>query len=173
MKIRELQQSYENRIKDVRGYIYKQTRDDEDLRQEACMAMWRGLMKDPVATNGYLMNRIKWRLMDVWKNGTSVDKPNKKWEGIKILRFDPADIENEIYAEYLAGNGLPLDEKVIAKIDSERFLQFLDYNEREIVKYKLKGLADGDIIPELGITREHYRKVKRELKPKIVEYFSA
>ena len=111
--------------------------------------------------------------MDVWKHSVSVDKPYKKREGVKILRFDPADIENEIYAEYLAGNGLPLDEQVIAKIDSERFLQFLDYNEREIVKYKLKGLADGDIIPELGITREHYRKVKQDLKPKIVEYFTA
>ena len=173
MNTEQLQQSYENKMKDIRGFIYKQTRENQDLRQEACMAMWRGLLKDPSATNGYLMNLIRWRLMDVWKHSVSVDKPYRKREGVKILRFDPQDFENEVYAEYLAGNGLPLDEQVIAKIDSERFLQFLDYNEREIVKYKLKGLADGDIIPELGITREHYRKVKRELKPKIVEYFTA
>ena len=173
MNIRELQQSYENKMKDIKGFIYKQTWNNDDLRQEACMAMWQGLLKAPSATNGYLMNRIRWRLMDVWKHSVSVDKPYKKREGVKILRFDPQDIENEIYAEYLAGNGLPLDEQVIAKIDSERFLQFLDYNEREIVKYKLKGLADSDIVLELGITREHYRKVKRELKPKIVEYFTA
>jgi DNA-directed RNA polymerase specialized sigma24 family protein len=172
MNIRELQQSYESRIKDVRGYIYKQTRDNEDLRQEACMATWRGLMKDPVATNGYLMNRIKWRLMDVWKNGTSVDKPNKTRADITILRFDPQDFENEIYAEYLAASRLPLDEQVIAKIDSERFLQSLDYNEMEIVKYKLKGLIDRDIILELGITREHYRRVKRGIRPKIKEFFA-
>ena len=174
MNIRELQQSYESRIKDVRGFIYKQTKDDEDLRQEACIATWRGLLKDPGATDGFLMNRIRWRLMDVWKHSVSVDKPYRKREGVKILRFDPQDIENEFYAEYLAaGNGSPLDERVINKIDSERFLHSLDYNEREIVKYKLKGLADSDIIPELGITREHYRKVKRELKPKIVEHFTA
>ena len=173
MNIRELQQSYENKMKDIKGFIYKQTRDNEDLKQESCLAVWRGLLKDPSATNGFLMNRIRWRLMDVWKHSVSVDKPYKKREGVKILRFHPQDIENELYAEYLAGNGLPLDEQVIAKIDSERFLQFLDYNEREIVKYKLKGLTDSDIIPELGITREHYRKVKRELKPKIVEHFTA
>ena len=172
MNIRELQQSYESRIKDVRGYIYKQTKTDEDLRQEACMATWRGLMKDPVATNGYLMNRIKWRLMDVWKNGTSVDKPNRTREGITILRFDPQDFENEIYAEYLAASRLSLDEQVIAKVDSERFLQSLDYNEREIVKYKIKGLANGDIILELGITREHYRRVKLGIRPKIKEFFA-
>jgi len=173
MNIRELQQSYERRIKDIRGFIYKQTRDNDDLRQEACMAMWRGLLKAPGATNGYLMNRIRWRLMDVWKHSVSVDKPYKTRDDTTILRFYPQDFENEIYAEYLAGNGLPLDEQVIAKIDSERFLHSLDYNEREIVKYKLKGLADRDIIPELAITREHYRMVKRGLKPKIVEYFTA
>ena len=33
MNIRELQQCYENRIKDFKGFIYKQTRDDDDLRQ--------------------------------------------------------------------------------------------------------------------------------------------
>jgi len=173
MNIRELQQSYESRIKDIRGFIYKQTRENEDLRQEACMAMWRGLLKDPGSTNGYLMSRIRWRLMDVWKNGTSVDKPHKTREDITILRFYPQDFENEIYAEYLADSHLPLDEQVIAKVDSERFLRFLDYNESEIVKYKLKGLADRDIILELGITREHYRSVKRGIRPKIKEFFSA
>ena len=173
MNIRELQQSYESRIKDMRGFIYKQTRENEDLRQEACIAMWRGLLKDPCATDGFLMNRIRWRVRDVWRNGTSVDKPHTTREDITILRFYPQDFENEIYAEYLAGNRLLVDEQVIAKVDSERFLNSLDYNEREIVKYKLKGLADGDIIFELGITREHYRRVKRGIRPKIKEFFSA
>ena len=173
MNIRELQQSYESRSKGMRGFIYKQTRENEDLRQEACIAMWRGLLKDPEATDGYIMNRIRWRLMDVWKNGTSVDKLHKTREDITILRFYPQDFENEIYAEYLADNRLPLDEQVIAKVDSERFLQSLEYNEREVVKYKLKGLVDRDIILELGITREHYRKVKRGIRPKIKEFFAA
>jgi len=78
MNIQELQQAYTSRIKEFKGFIYKQTRDNDDLRQEACLAMWRGLLKDPGATNGYLMNRIRWRLMDVWRNSVSVDKPYKK-----------------------------------------------------------------------------------------------
>ncbi len=173
MNIRELQQSYESRIKGMRGFIYKQAKTDEDLRQEACMAMWRGLIKDPDATDGFIMNRIRWRLQDVWKNGTSVDKPYKKREDIKILRFDPQDFENEIYAEYLADNHLPLDEQVIAKVDSERFLQSLDYNEMEIVKYKIKGVFDRDIIKKLHISGERYYKIKSGVRPKIKEFFSA
>jgi hypothetical protein len=32
MNVRELQQSYENRIKNIRPFIYKQTRENQDLR---------------------------------------------------------------------------------------------------------------------------------------------
>ncbi len=52
MNIRELQQSFESRIKGMRGFIYKQARENQDLRQEACLAMWRGLLKNPGATDG-------------------------------------------------------------------------------------------------------------------------
>ncbi len=172
MNIRALQQSYENRLKGMRGFIYKQIRTNEDLRQEACMAMWRGLLKDPDAIDGFLMNRIRWRIRDVWKNGSSVDKPYKKRDDIKILRFDPQDFENEIYAEFLADNRLPLDEQVIAKIDSERFLQSLDDTEKKIVKHKLKGLFDRDIIRKLKMSSKRYSKTKRGIRPKIKEFFA-
>jgi len=173
MNIRELQQSYENRIKDIKGFIYKQTRENEDLRQEACMAMWRGLRKDPGATDGYIMNRIRWRLMDVWKNGTSVDKPHKTREDITMLRFYPQDFENEIFVEFFENNKQPLDEQVINKIDTERFFQSLDDMEWKIVIYKLKGVFDRDIIKKLHISSERYYRLKRDLRPKIVEYFTA
>jgi len=172
MNIRELQQSYESRIKDVRGYIYKQTKTDEDLRQEACMATWRGLMKDPVATDGYLMNRIKWRTRDVWKQGRSIDTHPESRREARVCLLNDGDAEDEVIAECMRDKYLPLDEQVIAKVDSERFLQSLDYNEMEIVKYKLKGLVDRDIILELGITRKHYRRVKRGIRPKIKEFFA-
>jgi len=172
MNIRELQRSYERRIKGMRGFIYKQVKTDEDLRQEACMAMWRGLLKDNNAIDGFLMNRIRWRVRDVWKNGSSVDKPHKTREDITILRFYPQDFENEIYAEYLADNHLPLDEQVIAKVDSERFLQSLDDTEWKIVKYKIKGVFDRDIIKKLRISTKRFYKIKSGVRPKIKEFFA-
>jgi len=173
MNISELQQSYENRIKDISGFIYKQTRENEDLRQDACLAAWRGLLKDPDATDGFLMNRIRWRLMDVWKNGASVDKPHKTREDITMLRFYPQDFENEIFVEFFENNKQPLDEQVINKIDTERFFQSLDDMEWKIVIYKLKGVFDRDIIKKLHISSERYYRLKRDLRPKIVEYFTA
>jgi DNA-directed RNA polymerase specialized sigma24 family protein len=172
MNIRELQRSYENRIKEMGGFIFKQTRKNEDLRQEACLAMWRGLLKDPLATDAFLMNRIRWRMINVWESSSSVDKPHKKRDDITILRFYPQDFENEIYAEYLSGNGLPLDEQVIAKVDSERFLQSLDHNERGIVKYKIKGESDKATIKKLHISSKRYYRIKSGLKPKIKEFFA-
>jgi DNA-directed RNA polymerase specialized sigma24 family protein len=172
MDIKELQQSYENRIKDFRGFIYKQTRDNDDLRQEACLAMWRGLLKDPDATDGFLMNRIRWRMREVWKSSSSVDKPHKKRDDITILRFYPQDFENEIFVEFFENNHLPLDEQVMAKVDSERFLQSLDYNEREIVIYKIKGVFDRDIIKKLHISSERYYEIKSGIRPKIKAFFS-
>ncbi len=44
--------------------------------------------------------------------------------------------------------------------------------EWKIVKYKIKGVFDRDIILELGITREHYRRAKRGIRPKIKEFFA-
>ena len=93
--------------------------------KEASLEVWRGLLKDPGATDGFLMNRIRWRMRDVWKTSSSVDKPYKKREDVKILRFFPQDFENEIFVEFFENNKQPLDEQVIAKIDAERFLQSL------------------------------------------------
>ena len=172
MSIRELQQSYESRIKGMRGFIYKQTKTDEDLRQEACMAMWRGLIKDPGATDGFIMNRIQWRIRDVWKQGRSIDTHPESRRKAKVCLLNDGDAEDEVIAECMRDKYLPLDEQVIAKIDTERFLQSLDYNEMQIVKYKLKGLVDRDIYPELGITRKHYRRVKRGIRPKTKKFFA-
>ena len=172
MNIRELQQSYENRIKDFKGFIYKQTNDNDDLRQEAHLEVWRGLLKDPDATDGFLMNRIRWRMRDVWKSSSSVDKPHKKRADVKILRFYPQDFENEIFVEFFENHKEPLDEQVITKIDMERFFQSLDDIEQKIVVYKMEGRYDRDIVCELKMPFKSYLRVKRAIRPKIKEFFA-
>ena len=172
MNIRELQQAYENRINDFGGFIYKRTSNNDDLRQEACLAVWRGLLKDPDATDGFLMNRIRWRMREVWKSSSSVDKPHKKRADVKILRFYPQDFENEIFVEFFENNKQPLDEQVINKIDTERFFESLDDTEQKIVLYKLLDRYDRDIVSELKMPFKRYVRVKHGLRPKIKEFFA-
>jgi len=155
----------------MRGFIFKQVKTDEDLRQEACMAMWRGLMKDPLATNGYLRTRIRWRTRDVWKQGRSIDTYPESRRKARVCLLNDGDAEDEVIAECMRDKYLPLDEQVIAKVDSKRFLQSLDYNEREIVKYKIKGVFDRDIIKKLRISAKRFYKIKSGIRSKIKEFF--
>ena len=67
----------------------------------------------------------------------------------------------------------PLDEQVINKVDSERFLNILDMTERAIVLNKLKGMTDKEVIKDLGMTPERYGYIKDALRPKIEDYFTS
>ncbi len=63
--------------------------------------------------------------------------------------------------------------QVIDKMDTEKFLNSLDYNEHQIVQYKLEGMRDRDIIRELHMSYERFYEIKGGLRPKIAEHFSA
>ncbi len=47
----ELHQTFNSRAKGLSGFIYFKTSGDEDMKQEAQEALWRGLQKDSFATD--------------------------------------------------------------------------------------------------------------------------
>ena len=173
MTNQELQQTFNSRAKGLSGFIYMKTNGDEDMRQEAKMAMWRGLQKDAFATDAYLRTRMKWRTRDVWRKGNSIDTHRVSRTQAKICLLNDADEEDEVMSECIRDSHLPLDEQVINKIDSERFLNTLDMTERAIVLYKLKGMTDKTVVKELGMTYERYECVRDALRPKIEQYFTS
>jgi hypothetical protein len=173
MDIRELQQTYEHRVNGFKGFIHWDTNGNEDMRQEAHEAIWRGLLKDPLATDAYLRTRIRWRTRDVSKLGKSIDTHKESRKQAKLCRLNDGDAEDEVMTECMRDKFLPLDEQVINKIDSERFLDTLDMTERAIVLDKLKGLLDRDVMKELGMSQERYGCVKAGLKPKIEAYYTS
>jgi hypothetical protein len=172
MTNQELQQTFNSRAKGLSGFIYYQTYGDQDMKQEAQEAMWRGLQKDAFATDGYLRTRIKWRARDVWKKGTSIDTHPVSRVQAKVL-LNETETEDAVMNECIRDSHLPLDEIVINKIDSERFLNTLNMTERSIVLYKLEGKTDKMVIKELGMTYERYECVRDALRPKIEEYFTS
>ena len=173
MTKQELQQTFNSRAKGFSGFIYYQTNGDQDMRQEAQEAMWRGLQKNAFATDGYLRTRIKWRTRDVWKKGISIDTHRVSRTQAKVCLLNDADAEDEVMSECIRDSHLPLDEQVINKIDSERFLNTLDMTERAIVLYKLEGKTDKMVVKELGMTYERYEYVRDALRPKIEDYFTS
>lgn len=132
-----------------------------------------GLQKDAFATDAYLRTRMKWRTRDVWKKGKSIDTHPVSRAQARVCLLNDADAEDEVMSECIRDSHLPLDEQVINKIDSERFLNTLDMTERVIVLSKLKGMTDKKVIKDLGMTPERYEYVRDAIRPKIEDYFTS
>jgi len=172
-KIQRLQRTFQDKHNTIKRFVFFKTGTNEDLRQESFLATWTGLLKDPNATDGFLRTRIRWRVHEVYKNSASINTLYREREDIKLIPVDSPDTKDEICFEYLINNHQPLDDQVIAKVDTEKFLKSLDSNERKIVRYRLEGMTRRDVIRKLRISRRRYSEIKLGLRPKIIAHFSA
>ena len=170
--IKEVQETFNSKLNDIKRFIFYKIGANKDLQQEALLSVWTGLLKSPKATGAYLRTRLKWRVRDVAISGSSVDKPHTTRKDIELIRTTDFDIDDNLCLECLTNRYQPMDEQVIDKVDTERFLNSLDYNEHQIVQYKLDGMCDSEVIRELHMSYKRYYGIKRELKPKIAEHFS-
>jgi len=172
-KIQRLQRTFQDKHNTIKRFVFFKTGTNEDLRQESFLATWTGLLKDPNATDGFLRTRIRWRVHEVYKNSASINTLYREREDIKLIPVDSPDTKDEICFEYLINNHQPLDDQVIAKVDTEKFLKSLDSNERKIVRYRLEGMTRRDVIRKLRMSSERYSEIKLGLRPKIIAHFSA
>ena len=171
--IQQLQETFKNKLPAIKPFIYFRAGTNEDLQQEAMLAIWTGLLKDPNATDGYLRTRIRWQIRGVHSHSAGIDTAYRKRDDIEFIRSNTSDIDDDLCLAYVVNIHQQLDEQVIAKMDTEKFLNSLDYNEHQIVQYKLEGMRDRDIIHELHMSYKRYYDIKRGLRPKIADHFSA
>ena len=171
--INKLQETFRDKLPMIKRFSQFMAGKNDDLYQEGLISSWRGLLKDPDATDGYLRTRIKWRIRDVAISGSSVDKHHTTRDDIEIVKSNyPVDIDENLCWEYLTNRYLPLDAQIINKIDAERFLNSLDANEQDLVQYKLEGMRDDEVIRELPVSYKQYYGIKRGLRRKIKVHFS-
>ena len=171
--IQKLHETFQDKIKNIGPFIYFKTKKNDDLRQEALLATWTGLLKDPNATDSFLRTRIRWRVRELFKNSASISTLYRTRDDIELIYSNLPDFDDNICFEYLVDNHLPLDEQVIAKVDTERFLQSLDSTERKIVQYLLEGMPNYEVVRKLRMSSERYYKIKRGLRAKVIAHFSA
>ncbi len=172
-KIQRLQKTFQDKHNLIKRFVLFKTGTNEDLHQESLLATWTGLLKDPNATDGFLRTRIRWRVHEVYKNSASINTLYREREDITLIPVDSPDIDDNQCLEYVVNRYQPLDEQVIDKVDTEKFLNSLDSNERKIVRYRLEGMTHPDVIRKLRMSRERYNKIKLGLRPKIIAHFSA
>ncbi len=173
MTYQETSQAFEDRAKELDGFICWKTNGDEDLHQEALIAVWRGLQIDPQATDAFLRTRIRWKVRDVWKRGSSIDTHRETRNEPRYGVLKDTDVEDEIVAQCMRDGRLQLDEQVIDKVDTERFLDTLDSTEKTIVARKLCGHLDKEIGRDLDLSPARLSRIKAALRPKIEDFFRA
>ena len=171
--IQQLQETYQDKLNTIKRFIYFKTRTNDDLRQEAMLAIWTGLLKDPNATDGYLRTRIRWQIRGVFRHSAGIDTAYRKRDDIEFIHSNTPDIDDNLCLEHVVNRYQPLDEQVIDKVDTERFLNSLDANEHDMVQYKLEGMRDKEVVRELHMSYQRYYDIKRGLRSKIAEHFTA
>jgi len=172
-EIRELQETFHSKLPVLKSFTHYMAGKNDDLYQEGLIAIWTGLLKEPNATDGYLRTRIKWRIRDVAVSGSSVDKPHSTRKDIELIQSNyPVDIDENLSLEYVVNRFQPLDDQVIDKVDTERFLNSLDADEEDLVQYKLEGMRDSEVVRELHMSYDRYYDIKHGLRRKITEHFS-
>ena len=172
-EIRELQETFGDKTKVLKRFTYYKAGKNADLQQEALLATWTGLLKDPNATDSYLRTRIKWQIRGVHRHSFGIDTMYRKRDDIEFIHSGGSDIDDNLCLEYLSNRYQPLESQIIDKVDTERFLNSLDANEQGLVQYKLEGMNDRDVIRELHMSYERYYDIKGGLRRKITEHFSA
>ena len=172
-EIKELQATFGDKMKALKRFSYYRAGKNDDLQQEALLAIWTGLLKDSNATDSYLRTRIKWQIRGVHRHSFGIDTMYRKRDDIEFIHSTYPDIDDNLCLEYVVNRYQRLEDQVIDKMDTEKFLNSLDYNEHQIVQYKLEGMRDRDIIRELHMSYERFYEIKGGLRPKIAEHFSA
>ncbi len=172
-EIRELQETFGDKMKALKRFTYYKAGKNDDLQQEALLATWTGLLKDPNATDSYLRTRIKWQIRGVHRHSFGIDTMYRRRDDIEFIHSNHAGIDDNLSLEYVVNRYQPLDDQVIDKVDTERFLNSLDANEQSLVQYKLEGMNNRDAIRELHVSYERYYDIKGGLRRKIAEHFSA
>ena len=176
MTHQELNALYQERIPAIIPFIHKRSRGDDDLAQEACIAVFEGLQQDPKATNRYLKNRAQWSMTNTAHRGKSVDgRKFRKQPAPEILRLDHICIEDGIPFEAILPDPKrnDLEGQVINKIMVEKFRDYLTAAEDIYVEMKVHDeWSDMEVRRKTRWTQGRINEMKRTIRDKMEHVFA-
>ena len=162
------------------------SRGDEDFYQEGILGIRDGLLRDPGATDSYLLQAAKFAMNNYRNRGKSVDNGSKHSVTKKLLdgtvrtyRKDmvPIYIDNlvsEFQLEF-PSHSYPPDILAIDKICAEKFYLMLDKEETELI-YASMTTRNGDFsdrktMQKLRISGSEYYRIKQSAYHKYIRTF--
>ena len=168
------------------GRVRAIARGDEDFYQEGLLGIRDGLLRDPCATDSYLLQAAKFAMNNYKNRGKSVDNGSKHGYTRKLLDGTVKTYKKDmvpIYIDKLVSefrlefpdHSYPPDILALDKVCAEDFYDMLDKEEAELVDACILTLdgrsSDYYAMTRLGIGRVEYERIKRSAYDKFIRTF--
>ena len=172
------------KIGELSTRIRRIARGDDDLYQEGLLGLREALLKDPNASDAYIIRAVRWTISHYTNRGVSVDNGSRRTHTrtladgtVKEYRKSmiPIYIDNCISNFDLAfpDSSYPPDILALDRICAMKFYSFLNQDEAELVNACIQtySYCGSEAREKLGIGRVKYRRIKRGAHIKFIRAF--
>jgi len=161
MDINEL---WNEKIQKLSGKVRAIARGDEDLYQEGIIGIREGILRDPDATDSYLLQAAKFAMTNYKNRGKSVDNGSRHPTTRKLLDGTVKTYKKDMIPiyDYELGYSHPPDILAIDRICAEKFYHALNEDEALLV---------AACIHALGGRNSGRRRIKQSVYEKFIRAF--
>jgi len=168
------------------GKIKAIARGDDDFYQQGILGIREGLLRDPYATDSYLLQAARYSMTNYKNKGKSVDNGSKSTYTRKLLdgtvkiykkSMVPVYIDklvSEFQLEFPDSSYFP-DILALDNICAERFYRSLDKPEAEFIDAcvltRNGDFSDRKTVAKLGISATEYHRIKQSAYHKFIQAF--
>jgi hypothetical protein len=181
-----INQLWNYKTEELSGKVWNIARGDDDLYQEGIIGIRDGLVRDPSATDSYLLQSAKFAMSNYRNRGKSIDNGTKKpttktlKDGtVKTYKKDTTLIYintlMEAFELEFPDHSYPPDILAIDKVCAERFYGSLDKKEAKFINVCIETNSNyfynSKARSKLKISRYEYYRIKRFTYQKFVQAF--
>ena len=182
----DINQLWNEKVEKLSTRVKAIARGDEDFYQQGMLGIHEGLLRDPDATDSYLLQAARFAMTNYRNKGKSVDNGSKSTYTRKLLdgtvktyRKDmvPVYIDklvSEFQLEFPDSSYLP-DILALDKICAEKFYKSLDRKEAEFIDACMMtrngDFSDRKTMLKLGIGYAEYNRIKSSAYQKFIRAF--
>jgi len=158
----------------VASYLPKLNKYNEDVRQEALVALWREFNEHPGQSRTYY-NMVIANTASRNRRGVSIDTPQKTRfkRGIpqtgQPLRIDSP--QDELFEDWISriikDRHVPQEDKLIDNVDFRRYVDSLGDVERDYLRLRMEGNTDREIAKIWEIPSIQMQRMKKPLKEEL------
>ena len=182
----DVEELWAEKIQDLSDMVMRIARGDEDDYQAGILGIRDGLLRDPDATDSYLLQASRYAMSNYRNRGKSVDNGSKHSVTKRLLDGTVKTYRKNVVLIYMDKMVLEFgiefpdhsyapDILALDRIGAEHFYGSLDKEEAEFIHACMMD-RNGDFSPRktmqnLGISVAEYHRIRRALYHKFVRAF--